>query len=251
MSIEKFNPNIRGETIPYLQVNRNVVQSIRDPEVLAVWVYLLSLPSDWEVIKNHLQTHFKIGERKIKSIFSILRQHKLIEYIQHRNSDGTLGKHEIVVLNGSIFTELFTKNTGGAETARAENRTCGNADLHIKQTTNKTVNKKSFCEKDQKQNNSVDKSKQKQKEENKKKHSWAEKEKGKKSDYADVTKQSNSYKPPIKEIKKTKPEVVKAAMLSLPKTIRPRRYRSENQKCVNNNQDAENVESWASRVFVP
>lgn len=189
MSIEKFNPSIRGETVPYLQVNRNVVQSIRDPEVLAVWVYLLSLPTDWEVIKNHLQSHFKIGERKLKSIFSSLRQHKLIDYIQHRNSDGKMGKHEIVVLNGSIFTELFTENTAGAETARAVNRTSGNADLHIKQNTYKKENIKSFCEKPEK----AESKKPDWKDANQKKHSWADGNKV--APVADVTKQSTSYDP--------------------------------------------------------
>lgn len=250
MSIEKFNPSIRGETVPYLQVNRNVVQSIRDPEVLAVWVYLLSLPNDWEVIKNHVQNHFKIGEKKLRSIFSSLRKHQLIDYIQNRNDDGKLGKHEIIVLNGSKFSELFTENTGEAIPARAENGWGGKDDLHIKQNTNKIENKKSFCENEQKKDiKAVNNSKGDWKEANQKKHSWAE---PKKAPIADVTKQSTSWN--AEEHNKpinSSPEAMKAAMMSLPRHIRPKQYRDDANTTNDNKKTTELPAGTAVQSEIP
>lgn len=81
---------------------------------------------------------------------------------------------------------------------------------------------KSFCDKnDQKQNNPVDKAKQNRRAENEKKPSWAEKPK---SPFSDPTKQSTSYQPPT-EPHHANPEAVKAAMMSLPRHMRPKRFR--------------------------
>lgn len=83
---------------------------------------------------------------------------------------------------------------------------------------NKPYNKqqiKSFCLSDeQKKNKAVDKKKQ---------QSW--KDKLKNSPVAGVTTQSTSYKPSKKIT--TNPEVVKAAMAKLPKSVRPKKYRME------------------------
>lgn len=69
---------------------------------------------------------------------------------------------------------------------------------------------KSFCFKgDQKANNE-------------KKHTWAEKPK---SPFSDPTKQSTSYKPPTQDTKPSE-ESVTQAMMSLPRHLRPARYRS-------------------------
>jgi len=70
--------------------------------------------------------------------------------------------------------------------------------------------KKSFCNnEDQKANNE-------------KKPAWAEKPK---SPFSDPTKQSTSYKPPTQDTKPSE-ESVTQAMMSLPRHLRPARYRS-------------------------
>lgn len=128
MSIEKFNPVISGEAIPYLQANTFVVQNITNIEAGFVWIYLLTLPKDWIVVKSHIKKHFNIGDGKIKRIFAYLHKHGLIEYVQRRNETGKMEKSEIRVLNGSKF-KIDTKQpsypqilsggtkTGGTETA--------------------------------------------------------------------------------------------------------------------------------------
>ncbi len=193
-SIEMFNPLVEGEAIPYLQANRHVVQNISNAECLGVWVYLLTLPRDWKVIKEHVQKHFHIGQDKLKRIFAYLKRVRLLEYVQERRADGTVGTTKIIVLNGSKFNDgtndLSTEITAGVKTTPPENHTCGNQLLHIKQNTNKIINKKSFCESEQKNPKSIAK-REHWKEANSKKPPWTEGNKV--SPFADMTKQSTWY----------------------------------------------------------
>lgn len=103
MSIEKFNPRIYGEAVPYTQVNTKVIQEIDNMEAGFVWIYLLSLPPTWKVVKEHLKSHFGIGKEKLKKIFAYLNAHRLIEYKQVQNELGQFGAFDIHVLNGSRF----------------------------------------------------------------------------------------------------------------------------------------------------
>lgn len=92
---------------------------------------------------------------------------------------------------------------------------------------NNNINKKLLAKNDQKQNNAVDNkppvaTRQAMKAENEKKPAWAEKPK---SPFSDPTKQSTSYQPPTEEPKEPNPEIVNAAMLALPRHMRPKRFR--------------------------
>lgn len=91
-----------------------------------------------------------------------------------------------------------------------------------------------------KYNNKINKkllSKSEQKKANEQKHSWAE---SKPSPRADVTKQSTSWKAE-EDNKKThcSPEAVKKAMMSLPKHMRPKKYRDADR----NNDDQKTTET--------
>lgn len=98
------------EEMPYTSLCNNVLQNFKDPIALAIWSYLQSLPPDWIVIKSQIRDHFGIGEKKCKSSFSLLNKCKLIMYDYERNKDGTLGKHIIIVKNGSEFLASFLDN---------------------------------------------------------------------------------------------------------------------------------------------
>ncbi len=137
MSIEKFNPIISNEAIPYTQINTYVIQNISDMEAGFVWVYLLSKPENWSVIKTHVKNHFGIGAQKIKKIFSYLAKHGLIQYVRTRSPQGQLLTSEIRVLNGSQFNKDGGSTTG-TEIHPVENHTPG------KHTT---TNKRSYKEK--------------------------------------------------------------------------------------------------------
>ena len=106
MSVQKFNSKTKvfNQPIPYTQINSNVIQNITDMEAGFVWVYLQSKSMNWNVIKTHIKTHFKVGDKKIKTIFAYLNRHNLIRYHQIRTEDGKkISHHDIEVLNGEDF----------------------------------------------------------------------------------------------------------------------------------------------------
>lgn len=213
MSVEKFNPKVRGESIPYLQANRHVVQSITNLEALGVWIYLLSLPEDWKVIKEHVQKHFSIGVDKLKKIFSYLNRVGLIEYERTRNNDGTLNTVSIIVLNGSRFNDgkadLSTEITTGVKTTPLDNHTCGKQQLHIKQNTNEIKSKKS---------SSISENKKMQKAVN----NPPSKPPKDQSKYVERNTMTDEAKTATRGSKKAEED----AMMKLPVGIRPRRYRN-------------------------
>lgn len=136
MSVQKFNPRILGEVIPFTQVNTKVIQQIKNIEAGFVWIYLLTLPPDWQVVKVHLMNHFGIGELKIKKIFSYLNEHNLIEYVRERLPNGQLGRTDVRILNGNRF-----KSTTGAENHPVVNHTYGFSGT-TKEINNKEINNK-------------------------------------------------------------------------------------------------------------
>jgi len=149
MSVEKFNPVINKEAVPFTQVCNNVIQNIGNIEAGFVWVFLLSMPPNWKIIKQHIKNHFKIGDTKIKQIFSYLHSHKLIKYTRTRMADGTLGEVEIHLLNGSNFLKDIDNvedSTTGSIYHPVVNHTCGFGGLQRNTIQKKENNKENiFC----------------------------------------------------------------------------------------------------------
>lgn len=106
MSVEKLDFSyVRQEKKSFTTYLNEVIQNIRDGFVLAVYVYLASLPPEWKVNKKHLMLHFGVGREKISSALAWLRRHKLLEYERERNPDGTLASVGIAVKDGQDFIE--------------------------------------------------------------------------------------------------------------------------------------------------
>ena len=104
MSVQKFNPKISYQEIPYAQINTHVIQNIKNLDAGFLWCYLQSKPEKWKVIQSHLQSHFGFGITKMKKILAFLNQSKLIRYYQPVDKFGKFKNSEdIQVLNGSEF----------------------------------------------------------------------------------------------------------------------------------------------------
>jgi len=146
MAIQKFNNSttISKEQIPFTQVNNNVIQNMKEMEAFCVWVYLLSMPPDWRIIKEQIKKHFGIGDAKIKKIFSCLNAHNLIRYEAIRNETGNDFSHwNIVVLNGNDFIKNTDKsNTNNRNRTGSKSHRVRNAPGAIQGTTNKIKNNK-------------------------------------------------------------------------------------------------------------
>lgn len=93
MSVKKVDFHSVFQSKKSFTTNFNeVIQNIHDGFILGVYVYLSSLPPDWNVNINQLMSHFSVGRDKIKRTLSWLNKNQLIKYTRARNEDGTFYK---------------------------------------------------------------------------------------------------------------------------------------------------------------
>jgi hypothetical protein len=112
MSIEKLDFNyIKQAHKPFTTFLNDVLQNIKDPLVLGVYVYLSSLPPLWSVNKAHLMDHFKVGRDKIGHVLKFLNDAQLLSYDRERDDRGMLGKVSIIILDGVEFSKNLPKNS--------------------------------------------------------------------------------------------------------------------------------------------
>lgn len=139
MSVEKLSdtPRILREECPFTQIPNTVIEHIKDNDAFRVYAFLYSKDREWVVVKEWTRETLGISERKARQIWSYLNRCKLIEYRKNRNTDGTLNKPDVVVLNGLKFNPdvLFENpkekpmndsSTTGAETAPLDDHWCRN-----------------------------------------------------------------------------------------------------------------------------
>lgn len=163
MAIEKLDfETIVREKIGYTIILTEIIQHIKDANAYMVWSYLYSHSANWKIIKNELKTKFKLGNTKLKRIFSYLNRCGLISYFQQNT--GKFSDFSIHILCGNKFNkdEPFlvknsggsisepTENSGGSISERTGNRSTGSGPL-LKEINNKKkkVNEnkdKSFCD---------------------------------------------------------------------------------------------------------
>lgn len=73
----------------FTTVSNNVINILKgDLECLGFYLYLLSLPDNWEFYKTQLSKECKIGIKKVDKLLSTLRHHGLVKYGQERNEKG-------------------------------------------------------------------------------------------------------------------------------------------------------------------
>lgn len=116
--IEKFDADsMDHELIPFAQIDRNVIQNIKNPGAALIWFYLQSMPRTWKPNKHQIMNHFDISERTYKRHMAFLRDSCLIEYKRIRNKNGQLESVELMILNGRKFKKLDhpAKNDGEIE----------------------------------------------------------------------------------------------------------------------------------------
>ena len=171
MSIEKLDMlKLKQEKIPFTLHLNYVLQNVRHPLALAIWVYLTSLPDDWEVHRTQLMAHFEVGRDKIKAALSYLNENHLIEYVQEKLENGTFGAHQILVKSGHEFEVIHRSATGGLKNRWTEKPVDGKTapTKEIKNTKEKDYKNKSFCATAQKKDKSDWRS------ENSKRPAWAD-----------------------------------------------------------------------------
>lgn len=88
--VEKLQPKLYKEDLGFTQLLNETINAIDDAEMLGVYCYLASKPEEWEISKQQLRNHFKIGVNKIDNIFTKLRSIGLLEMIPVKNEFGQI-----------------------------------------------------------------------------------------------------------------------------------------------------------------
>jgi hypothetical protein len=99
INIQKATPTeLFAKKAPYSSLSNDVVASIRNPDALAIWVYLQTRSGDWKVIGSYLQTHFDIGRDRYRKAMADLTALSLISHELQRDPENgqVLGKRIIV-----------------------------------------------------------------------------------------------------------------------------------------------------------
>lgn len=83
MSIQKLKEH--QKKIPYTMVSREVVQSIKSTDALAIWAYLQSQSDNWEVVESHICEHFSMSRQRYLKAMRVLREAGLYEVVRIKN----------------------------------------------------------------------------------------------------------------------------------------------------------------------
>lgn len=88
--VEKLQPRLYKEDLGYTQLLNETLNAIEDAEVLGIYCYLASKPEEWNINKQQLRNHFKIGINKIDNIFTKLKSLGLLETLPVKDKQGKI-----------------------------------------------------------------------------------------------------------------------------------------------------------------
>lgn len=98
MPVEKLT----SVEMSYEKLPRKTIESIRDPAVLGLWVYLMSKPPGWKIRPAQIQKHFGIGKRRYFTLMGKLREEGLVQTEMSRDDQGRITQRtQTVTYQGS------------------------------------------------------------------------------------------------------------------------------------------------------
>lgn len=167
---------VHGFTI----VSNNVIFVLKNNlEALGFYLYLLSLPDEWEFYKTVLAKECSIGIKKVDKLLRVLKDFGLVKYGQERNEKGRFERFFLEIYDVEQINEPKSPDGNFCRTVETVGR-IGEAikEEVIKKESFSLKNKyKSFYKDNEKNKKSVDKCKKiraEKKKENEKKHDFAE-----------------------------------------------------------------------------
>lgn len=101
---------LRKQVAPYTQLPNAIVQTLQNPDALAIWTYLNSKSSNWRIIKGHLMTHFGLGRERYVRAMQVLRQAGLVSDRYVRDGTRIVGRELYVHLEPCIQVSVHTEN---------------------------------------------------------------------------------------------------------------------------------------------
>jgi len=99
--------------LPYFMLSREVVQSIDNPDALAIWCYLQSKPQNWIVLEDQVRSHFNIGRLKYLKAMKCLRKAGLYRVVRLKDDKSRFCSNEFHIypfsyLRLSVQSEMNT-----------------------------------------------------------------------------------------------------------------------------------------------
>ena len=99
--------------IPYFMLSREVVQSIDNPDALAIWCYLQSKPQNWIVLEDQVRYKFNMGRSKYLKAMKCLRDAGLYKVIRLKDDQNRFSSNEFHIyafpyMRNSEHTEMHT-----------------------------------------------------------------------------------------------------------------------------------------------
>jgi len=99
--------------IPYFMLSREVVQSINNPDALAIWCYLQSKPQNWIVLEDQVRDYFNIGRAKYLKAMKCLREAGLYKVVRIKDEKNRFTSNEFHIyafpyIRSSEHTEIHT-----------------------------------------------------------------------------------------------------------------------------------------------
>lgn len=101
---------LRKQVAPYTQLPNAIVQTLQNPDALAIWAYLNSKSSNWRIIKGHLMAHFGLGRERYVRAMQVLRQAGLVSDRYVRDGTRIVGRELYVHLEPCIQVSVHTEN---------------------------------------------------------------------------------------------------------------------------------------------
>lgn len=143
MSIQKLSDDssFRKEKIPFSQISNKVIEHIKDNDAFRIYSFLCSKDRTWKVVKEWTEKQCGIGKVKAKQCWSYLARCNLIQYIEIRDSQGRIIKHDIEVLAGLQFKteEPFLNKKQNVKTTSMKTIPLGNHHRYEKPPGGKTT----------------------------------------------------------------------------------------------------------------
>lgn len=122
MAIHKLKKH--QSDIPYTMVSRDVAQLITNPDSLAIWTYLQSLPDNWDISEKQLREHFSIGKTRYMAAMRMLRELNLYKVIHAKNEKNQfIGNYYHIYASPTVSESPKVRKPALPETVPSENST--------------------------------------------------------------------------------------------------------------------------------
>lgn len=113
---------------PYTSISNAVVESINNPDSLAIWTFLQTKDNGWNVIGSYLQDKFSLGRKRYSDAMGDLVGMGLVEYVTVRNDLGQVVGRRVIVNYEPVLTEVSENPHVGQPALRS---TCTTVNRHL------------------------------------------------------------------------------------------------------------------------